>query len=374
MAEIIGKTVYVLGAGASCHTGAPLLADFLVKARLLFEGKRELKYKKSFERVFKWIEGLRGSAYYVDFDLDNIEHIFSLADMSKQLSLENGEQLFSDLRYIIMETLDTCQINFTGEYFTPDDTYRNFALRLTELNQQRSNIANQYNNLFERDTIISFNYDVMLDYAFESERLGIDYNINSNTKHNTEGFHVLKLHGSTNWAKCINCNNSLQIIPPYPPNPSSYSLYKGEKTRKFPFRIVTDVLSLTECDNCKKKDVLEPFLIPPTWSKAVKETPIANVWATAVNKIKSAFQIIVIGYSLPPTDTFFQYLMTLGLSENSNLHRVVIVNKDDSEEFQKRYERVFSRSLKDRGRLKYLTGKTFIDFVREDVKSIGSEI
>src|SRR5206468_2264128 len=90
-------------------------------------------------------------------------------------------------------------------------------------------------------------------------------------------------------------------------------------------------------------------------------TPLPAVWRKAVEAVKVASQIVVIGYSLPPTDTFFQYLLTLGLGDNPNLHRVVIVNPDHLKEFKERYRRVFSRSLDDRGRLKFLA-MTFTQF------------
>src|SRR5262249_47151515 len=81
---------------------------------------------------------------------------------------------------------------------------------------------------------------------------------------------------------------------------------------------------------------------------------LSSVWGKAVSVIREAAQIVVVGYSMPPTDTFFQYLLTLGLSENPHLHRVVIVNPDCSESTTNRYRRVFARSLADRGRLKFL--------------------
>ena len=77
MTKIVGKTIYVLGTGASQRTGAPLLRDFLVAARLLRYGRGGgLHYQKSFDIVFEWIDSLRGSSYYVEIDLDNIEHVF----------------------------------------------------------------------------------------------------------------------------------------------------------------------------------------------------------------------------------------------------------------------------------------------------------
>lgn len=123
MPKIVGKTIYVLGAGCSHHTGAPLLGDFLVKARLLMQSEKELAYKESFERVFKWIDNLRSTSYYVELDLDNLEHIFSFADMLRQIGSEEGERYFSDLRYVVMETLDRCQLRWQGKRIQPDDIY-----------------------------------------------------------------------------------------------------------------------------------------------------------------------------------------------------------------------------------------------------------
>ena len=66
---------------------------------------------------------------------------------------------------------------------------------------------------------------------------------------------------------------------------------------------------------------------------------------------------------MPQTDTFFQYLLTLGLQANSGFHRVVVVNKDTSDALKDRYSRVFSRSLIDRGRLKFAPQDSFEQFV-----------
>src|SRR5438552_6334345 len=133
MPEITGKTVYVLGAGASFHVGAPLLADFLVTARLLREGKQPLVHQDSFDRVFEWIDKLRESSYYVEFDLDNLEHVFSLAEMGKQLKLEGAEQIFTDLRYLVTETLDICRVRYSDKQPLPSPTYDSFVKLLLRL-------------------------------------------------------------------------------------------------------------------------------------------------------------------------------------------------------------------------------------------------
>jgi len=399
MPQVTGKTVYILGAGTSFHTGAPLLRDFLVTARFLLESKPDLVYKDSFHRVFEWINQLRGAAYYIDLDLDNIEHLFSIAEMKKQLGESDGDEIYSDLRYVILETLDTCQVEWRGDYYQPDPTYLNFIEKLSELNESREKI--NLNTQFDQDTVITFNYDVMLDYAFYSRSIETDYGLEE-IQSSPNSFKVLKLHGSLNWGRCKECDGEIQIVTPTPTTgegiTSSHPLMQ-DGTKK-PFQMVTRVMKETPCNKCKKKNVLEPEIIPPTWSKYVTKTPLPPVWRTAVREIQTAFQIVVIGYSMPLTDTFFQYLLTLGLSTNPNLHRVVVANVDNSETLMNRYRSVFSRSMNDRGRLKFpknkekvrkfegdspfhpkdkidkasKIGATFSSFIKEHMDKFGSEV
>jgi len=385
MTQIVGKTVYVLGAGCSHHTGAPLLGDFLVKARILMEGERDLIYKDSYERIFKWIDELRSASYYVEIDLDNLEHIFSLADMLRQIGTDEGKQYFSDLRYLVMETLDRCQIRWTRNTYNPDDLYSQFIKNLQELNKQRKNFIGQGTGPFEEDVIITFNYDVMLDYAMEFNSIIPNYCLPISPS--SGKFKLLKLHGSLNWAKCKSCEH-LQIVPASPIPAGYFPLPFGKNGAQINFKMVTHVLKNTKCEECHKEDTLEPIIIPPTWSKAIENSPLIKVWETAVEEIKNAFQLIVIGYSMPPTDTFFQYLLTLGLFSNAKLHRVVVVNKDNSEDLKGRYKKVFSRSLQERGQLKFLNNKSlrkrggqipadevdFRQFIGSYMRKIGSEV
>jgi hypothetical protein len=369
LSTITGKTIYILGAGSSHHSGAPLLRDFLLKARLLRERNADLKYKDAFDRTFKWIDSLRAASYYVELDLDNLEHIFSLAEMQKQIGIEDGEQHFSDLRYVVMETLDTCQVRWAGKRYEPDDLYVNFITTLQAINNDRQRRIRDRSS-FNKDTIITLNYDVMLDYAMNFH--GIQYNYCLDNKSEKDSYKLLKLHGSTNWAHCKHCDNALQIVTPRPL--AHGRMHIGiEDGQQVPFLMVTSVLPNIECNTCKEKGNLEPVVIPPTWSKAVSNTPLANVWKQVVAETSTVFQIVVIGYSMPPTDTFFQYILTLGLSLNANLFRVVIINNDGSNEFKQRYEKVFSRSLIDRGRLNFYS-ISFEEFVRDKMASIGSNI
>lgn len=378
MPLITGKTLYILGAGASQHTGAPLLRDFLFTARLLAEGRNTLRHKQAFDLVFSWIDALRGSSYYVELDLNNLEHIFSLAEMERQIDPQGGNDVVKELRYVVAETLDNaCRLQFEGRQLLPDRIYGKFVENLVSLNENRKKIVSNEASGFSRDAVITFNYDVMLDNAIVYHALTPEYYLSSppDGKSLSRSLKLLKLHGSVNWGHCSKCQTKKdypQILSPIPLSAGSSVFPRSEHDEIF-FKMATEILFKTPCSSCQQKGTLEPFLIPPTWSKKIDDTAATHVWKTAVEEIADASQIIVIGYSMPRTDTFFQYLLTLGLARNAKLHRIVVVDIDESAEFRVRYENVLARGLRARGCLKFLTPQSFTAYVERPMKSIATQ-
>src|SRR6266404_185887 len=50
------------------------------------------------------------------------------------------------------------------------------------------------------------------------------------------------------------------------------------------------------------------------------------VWKRAVDALKTATRICVIGYSMPETDAFFKFLLALGMAENDRLYKLIVVD------------------------------------------------
>ncbi|HXT58776.1 MAG TPA: hypothetical protein VN699_09070 [Pirellulales bacterium] len=68
-----------------------------------------------------------------------------------------------------------------------------------------------------------------------------------------------------------------------------------------------------------------PLLLPPTWHKSFAQA-LTSVWDSAVQAIKEATRIIVVGFSMPVSDQHFKYLLSAGLQCNSSLRKVRIVD------------------------------------------------
>ena len=91
---------------------------------------------------------------------------------------------------------------------------------------------------------------------------------------------------------------------------------------------------------------MEPFIVPPTWNKTGYGNRLTPVWTAAYQEIKEAARVIIIGYSLPETDSFFKYLLALGLSENDSLQQIIVVNPDEGA--QERYHNFMAPHFKRR--------------------------
>jgi hypothetical protein len=82
-----------------------------------------------------------------------------------------------------------------------------------------------------------------------------------------------------------------------------------------------------------------PLLVPPTWHKIAADV-LLRVWDAAVQAIAMATRVILIGFSIPPADQDFKYLLAVALKDNSSLRSVRIVDPRAGE-LRGQYETVF---------------------------------
>jgi hypothetical protein len=97
----------------------------------------------------------------------------------------------------------------------------------------------------------------------------------------------LKLHGSLNWER-------------------------GDKVNK----------SSVEND-IPTKASLKPFILPPVFNK-LNDVQINQVWNEALNLLRQAKNLIIVGYSLPSTDVYMQYFLKSGVGPNGDLNKIIV--------------------------------------------------
>lgn len=341
----MAKTVFILGAGASKHAGAPLMNEFLEKAwSLLATGNLGVAEKTDFELVRKGINELQLAHSKGDLDVSNLEAVFDAFEMANlvgrlgDLGEEDVKRLPEAMRQVILETLQK-EITFPvsnkdGDTLPgPTDAYQEFVRE----------VARRHRDTASYPAVITFNYDLCLELALYYRGCGWTYCLSESEPNN--GVKVLKLHGSLNWAFCRSCNTvavSREMGDILRAASHDAMLAKNDGRSEMQMRVVTGTPQAPRCD-CEQPN-REVMLVPPTINKGRYHTVVSKVWAAAAAELSSAEQIFVCGYSLPETDLFFRYLYAVGTIGEASLRRVWVFNPDA--DVKSRFERLLGRQVR----------------------------
>jgi hypothetical protein len=330
--NIQDRNVFILGAGFSKDAGAPLVHDFLDKAREFFDdpdSALDPPERAQFEQVFRFKREVAKAREKFRIDLDNIEQLFGLVEMSQRLGSDPPAPREATV-YLIAKTLQLAlaatsrrpvvrmglvpgsagQASFekyvrrqsTGVDAFETDIYTHFALMVSGKYDDQKKLASR------SSTVITFNYDLVLDEALSRVGAKPGYELANavfdEADVNNLSVPVLKLHGSTNWAIC-KCGQ-IRVL--------------GQKATADP-----GMFRSMNCSKCGESG-LRLLLVPPSWDKSEYSRVMQPVWKQAVEALKSATRICVIGYSMPEADAFFKFLLALGLAENDRLYKLIVVD------------------------------------------------
>lgn len=337
------KRVFILGAGASHEDGAPLMSDFLVKARELHRSPPQGigLNSSAFDDVFRAVGELQGIFAKSNLDLENIETLFGLIEMSQLLGKLGGrdKESIANLRLslitLIVQTLELkmpCQV--TDTVVNPHRNYNDLVKTFQDyLNQPHSLGASNI-------SVLSFNYDLGLEIALSKSRIPFDYCLEGPPQANAIPY--MKLHGSINWGHCTKCNEVTAI----PVGDVGHQITPGH-TRLAYYSIGSGISNWKHCD---LNLAGPPVIVPPSWNKGAFHDQMGRVWRQARNELETAESIYVIGYSLPETDLFFRYLFSLGTQSDVHLKRMWVVNPDGSGAVEQRFRELLGRSIESRFR------------------------
>lgn len=172
-------------------------------------------------------------------------------------------------------------------------------------------------------SVVSTNWDALLEEYFD--RQNIKYNLCLNEAYFIENgakknksiknyVNLIKLHGSINWFKCLNCG-TINIVDHAV---CGNYLFNDESTEK--------------CYQCNKECadgvLLQSQIITPTMMKSISSQLYSNLWAAARRDLREAGQVTFIGYSLPLADYELRYLLQQAIPFGIPID-IVLHNNDD---------------------------------------------
>lgn len=350
--ELKGSVIFLLGAGFSKgyhEDRVPLVSDFLDVARKREVLKPNQEHKDFVEFVDK---------YFGDYRRTNIESLATFLTLQLpplwSFKQEPRDHYYKILKEIIVKTLG--QIYIQPSSAKVKSLYTAFAETLLTM----------------KSTILTFNYDTLLDnllrktkqwsvlsgYGIEMKMPMWEYTKNaalqeksfvSQHKAEADGRAVyLKLHGSLNWGK-------LFIDPPYEKAAvyvdafglTMFEESDGQPGSLDPIHFFTGSGSgPVEASGFSIQG--EPFIVPPILSKEdlLKEPLLLNLWYHAMNLFSTAENVIVIGYSFPPTDFLAGLSIRQGMANRFGIHRdqtakIWCVDKRIDRQYKLRAEMVF---------------------------------
>ena len=164
------------------------------------------------------------------------------------------------------------------------------------------------------DSIISFNYDCLIDDALRkssrpvwSPKYGYGFpnparidpatarhwSIPGVTTTQNATIRLFKLHGSLNWR-------------PLPDNDGDVIHFRA-KTYK---------------QNGQKRFEI----IPPEFFKEIQREPFRTLWTRATSALRAVETLVLVGFSFPKTDQLVEAMFRMGLEDNKSLKRLVVVN------------------------------------------------
>jgi hypothetical protein len=335
-----GKTVVVLGAGATWGAKfvggedppmclPPLNADFFTQLQRIATPR----HQSTISAVLKDVLELYGP----DFDL-TLERYFTQLEamllVVRALGTATGKFGLSELQAMRTRLLDalsavleeSADVAKTGSRARKHPCAYHAAL---------------VEALKPKDTIISFNYDCVIDHALRtsgdgkwSARYGYGFPhparvegtaawdaSNAPTAQN-RSINLLKLHGSLNWFR-------------------------------FP-SAETDPIRLRERPYKQKGQKLYE-IVPPEYAKTAGTRPVfLTLQARASLAIRKSKTLAFIGFSFTPTDLEVEALFRLASAENTTINRVIIVNPES--EHRKRIRTIIAPALENGARLVQFDG------------------
>lgn len=299
------------------------MRGFLDVASTLLVRKRAGKRAKNFASIFDALALLQQVHSKSEFDLINLESVFTALELSKTLGRFPGlsadliDERIQDLKWVIVHTLQE-----TLEFIRQPQGFGSDGLKRLIETIDKARQEDPTNDT----AILTFNYDLLLEVAIHFAGCSVDYGL---AKESTDypSIPLLKLHGSLNWAVE---RGTGKIVPWFLRQYFRQAKLNdgGNPPGNIRLRVADHFETFSKSSKTDYEET--PLIVPPSWNKAAAYSSISEVWKRAANELSTASSIFVVGYSLPETDSFFRQLYALGTVGQTLLRRFWVFNLDDS--------------------------------------------
>lgn len=340
----MSKTVFILGAGASIsHSQGnfPSYNEFFSKARTL----NLLNDKNSYDKnLIDYINKVMKTDILSEKSQVDIERLMTFME----IEIENNADRESYQVYK-KRLLEIIIMLF-------EELSKNLKTKKGDYNDFIENIEDNY-------TVITFNWDLLLDKILggkkQYENLNdlilsemdlITFNKPINSELLSNNGYYLKLHGSIDWLYCPNedCGLYAKVFP------------------------IKNIYGEYWCSECSSR--MKHLIIPPVLNKNYSSFPfIKKLWNIALEEIRSAEELVIWGYQLPPSDFYNRWLFR----QTSDLLRTVSIidpncyKKDKNQnitqnkkEFLNNFLSIFKTGKKDPDMIYYEYFKDYIKGVK----------
>lgn len=322
-------TVYVIGAGFSRGVGIPGSKELISPNEFNYL-KEKLKDNSDFTKKIQNLQSYVQFRIENEYCEENVESVLNHVATAKYLDMESmtenfnysADVIFDDLLWYIARVIKERTLEINPTSLVPYQTF----------------LDSVYHN---EETIITFNYDILLETVLSSTGHGYRYGIDEKKSDNEKL--ILKLHGSLNWGKCENCG----------PVNVHLNILTYEKDTK------------VSCPICKH-DVISPLLVPPVIYKDsyYNQLPLVrDSWSLANEELSNASNIVFIGFSMAE-DAYAKELFKLSLNMNQQEDlKCLIINRTCDDELKGRYSSVLVNEEYE------FEESTFLDYVKNHLQS-----
>ena len=322
------RTVWVLGAGASkaAYCGMPLVKDFMEEAlhRLRLSGNQG-------SRLLNFIRDTYGYEEPKDVNVEELL-TFAWCDVSHLDSQGNSVLQDSEKSCLLHRALDTLRMVealIVAVLFQAQRECRQIGDRVHD------SLAKEVDKT--RDTVISYNYDLLVDQALRkaekasSDDYGIafvgavdgspgpsvreayrrDPEIQPGCQGVQEGVPVLKLHGSLNWLGLAQAN-LFKRDPEVFYWPGAINVLVGPD---FWWTGFGSLRAANGSNDISQSGRLRPIIVPPTFAKdALRGSPMGKLWPKAKEALEKCDRVAIIGLSLREADYQTRWLLRTALA------------------------------------------------------------